>query len=317
MRTRVILLGTVVILVVAQTQCTRDKKPAGPSRAARAAASTPQPAPVKGSYTTADYERHIQQLRKKVPAGFTVVLEPPFVVLGDERPDVVRQRATDTVRWATRHLKADYFSRDPKRIIDVWLFKDATSYNLNTKKIFNEIPSTIFGYYSEANGALIMNIATGGGTLVHELVHPFVEANFPDCPPWFNEGLGSLYEACATRKGRIWGLLNWRLPGLQEMIRQGKVPTFEKLTSMNERQFYTEDRGGNYAQARYLVYYLQTQGKLVPYYKKFLANRKTDPTGYETLVKILGSPDMLQWKAQWENYVLKLRQGSDVTVTVD
>ena len=42
----------------------------------------------------------------------------------------------------------------------------------------------------------IMNIATGGGTLVHEIVHPYVEANFPGCPAWFNEGLGSLYEAC-------------------------------------------------------------------------------------------------------------------------
>ena len=31
------------------------------------------------------------------------------------------------------------------------------------------------------------------------MVHPFVEANFPDCPAWFNEGLGSLYEQCAER----------------------------------------------------------------------------------------------------------------------
>ena len=46
-----------------------------------------------------------------------------------------------------------------------------------------------------------MNIATGGGTLVHEIVHPFVEANFPGCPTWFNEGLGSLYEQSAERKG--------------------------------------------------------------------------------------------------------------------
>ena len=35
-----------------------------------------------------------------------------------------------------------------------------------------------------------MNISTGGGTLVHEIVHPFIEANFPACPPWLNEGLG-------------------------------------------------------------------------------------------------------------------------------
>ena len=25
---------------------------------------------------------------------------------------------------------------------------------------------------------------TGGGTLVHEIVHPFLRANFPECPAW-------------------------------------------------------------------------------------------------------------------------------------
>jgi len=28
--------------------------------------------------------------------------------------------------------------------------------------------------------------------LVHEIVHPFMRANFPECPAWFNEGLASL-----------------------------------------------------------------------------------------------------------------------------
>ena len=39
-----------------------------------------------------------------------------------------------------------------------------------------------------------MNIGPGPGTLSHELVHPYMEANFPNVPAWFNEGLASLYE---------------------------------------------------------------------------------------------------------------------------
>ena len=50
-----------------------------------------------------------------------------------------------------------------------------------------------------------MNISTGGGTLVHEIVHPFVAANFPNCPAWFNEGLGSLYEQSGEVNGAIHG----------------------------------------------------------------------------------------------------------------
>ncbi len=64
-----------------------------------------------------------------------------------------------------------------------------------------------------------MDISTGGGTLVHEIVHPFIEANFPNCPPWLNEGLGSLYEQSGEVQGRIHGFTNWRLHGLQADIK--------------------------------------------------------------------------------------------------
>ena len=111
-----------------------------------------------------------------------------------------------------------------------------------------------------------MNIATGGGTLVHEIVHPFVRANFPKCPAWLNEGLGSLYEQCGERDGHIVGYPNWRLPGLQRAIKADAVPSFKELTSTTDSEFYGDDKGTNYAQARYLCYYLQEQGKLTKFY---------------------------------------------------
>ena len=40
---------------------------------------------------------------------------------------------------------------------------------------------------------VVLGTSTGGGTLVHEIVHPFMRANFPNCPSWFDEGLASLY----------------------------------------------------------------------------------------------------------------------------
>jgi len=156
-----------------------------------------------------------------------------------------------------------------------------------------------------------MNISTGGGTLVHEMVHPFMETNFPDCPPWFNEGLGSLYEQSSEKDGAIWGLTNWRLSGLKKVIRSGKLPTFKKLMSMNAKQFYKEHRGknysDNYAQSRYLLYYLQEKGVLRKYYREFTANHTDDPTGYDTLQKVLGEKDMAEFQRRWETYALNLR----------
>jgi len=76
---------------------------------------------------------------------------------------------------------------------------------------------------------------------------------------------------------------------------------------MTSHQFYEQDRGTNYSQSRYLLYYLQSKSKLVPFYKLFHRNRKQDPTGYESLKKTLGTKDMAAFKRQWERYVLTLR----------
>ena len=260
------------------------------------------------NFSAADFTRHVDRLKPRIPArGFTVVVQPPFVVIGDEPPDRVRWRAEGTVKWAVDLLKKAYFEKDPRHIIDIWLFKDPSSYEKHAKAIFGHEPDTPYGYYSAEDRALIMNIRTGGGTLVHEIVHPFVAANFPDCPAWFNEGLGSLYEQCKEVDGRIVGLTNWRLAGLQEAIRKGKVPSFETLLSTTNHQFYEQDPGTNYSQARYLCYYLQERNLLRKYYHRFRANRAKDPSGHDTLIEILGRDDMDAFKTEWEAYVLKLR----------
>src|SRR5204863_118348 len=133
--------------------------------------------------------------------------------------------ATNTIAWASSRLKQEFFSRAPEQIVDVWLFKDDASYRKHARQLFGDSPTTPFGYYSHEHHALVMNISTGTGTLVHEMVHAFMPANFPGCPAWFNEGLASLYEQCGEKSGRIVGFPNWRLPKLQEAIRSGKVPT--------------------------------------------------------------------------------------------
>ncbi len=258
-------------------------------------------------YSAADYAQHIMQLKSRLPnEDFTVLIEPPFVVIGDEEPLTVNRRAGQTIRWATTRLKKQYFSKDPNQILDIWLFKDKASYEANTIRLFGSRPSTPYGYYSSTDGALVMNIATGGGTLVHEIVHPFIEANFPDCPSWLNEGLGSLYEQSSSRDGRIIGLTNWRLAGLQRAIQRNEVPSFATLCGTTTHQFYREDPGTHYAQARYLCYYLQEKELLGPFYHDFVANQKTDPSGYKTLQKTLGVTDMARFKKDWEKYVMAL-----------
>lgn len=261
------------------------------------------------TFTKADFDQHILQLKPRLPSeDFSIVVQPPFVVIGDEPHDVVKERAAETIKWAVEKLKQDYFPNDPSEILDIWLFKNELSYRKYTGLLFNDKPSTPYGYYSRVHKALIMNIATGGGTLVHELVHPFIEANFPECPSWLNEGLGSLYEQCAEQDGHIYGFVNWRLPGLQDAVKAGNLISFKELTALDNAGFYSDNRGVNYAQARYLCYYLQEKGLLVKFYRRFQANQRSDPTGYKTLVSVLGNPNMERFQKDWEKYVLELNE---------
>jgi hypothetical protein len=260
------------------------------------------------SWTPAELCRHFMTVREKIASkAFTTLIEDPFVVIGDEDPATVKRRSKNTVRWAVKHLKKLYFDKNPKSIIDIWLFKNKSSYRKHCKEFFDDTPGTPFGYYSPSQKILVMNISTGGGTLVHEIVHPFIETNFPQCPSWFNEGLASLYEQCGTKEGRINGYTNWRLAGLQRAIKKNSVPSFKTLMSTSTDQFYNEDPGTNYSQARYLCYYLQEKGLLVSFYKNFNKDAKNDSTGLKTLKKILRTKDLISFKKEWETWILKLK----------
>src|SRR5438094_3561992 len=233
-----------------------------------------------------EYDAHIRALRATLKAhdlgDLSVRVEEPFAVVGDA---ATLERSSSTVRWAADHLERDFFARRPNKILDIYLFGDADSYGAGVKSLTGESPTTPYGFYSSAHGGMFMNIATGGGTLVHEIVHPYVEADFPNAPPWLNEGLGSLFEQSNERDGHIIGMTNWRLAGLQKTIQRGKLPSFRDLAHLSTEDFYADRGGTNYAQSRYLMYYLQETGKLRDFYRAFRAARMRDPSGYQTLVK--------------------------------
>ena len=106
----------------------------------------------------------------------------------------------------------------------------------------------------------------------------------------------------------IKGHENWRLPALQKTIRAGNLRPFSELIA--DPDFYNEDKVGiNYAQARYLMFYLQEKGLLPRYYREFRDGHRADPTGLATLKKLIAPQPLEQFDKEWRAWVLTLRFG--------
>ena len=261
---------------------------------------------VRDGFSRADYEAHVAALRARVPGDFAIVIEPPFVVVGNGGNDAVRRAAEHTVRWAVERLGRDFFDRGPKVLLTIWLLADRASYERWARQLTGEPPDTPYGFYSRRHRVLVMNIATGGGTLVHEIVHPLVEANLPGCPAWLNEGLGSLFEQASERDGHIVGLTNWRLEGLQDALRKQRVPPLRALVATDDDAFYGRDSGRNYAQARYLLYWLQERGLLRRFWRGYVRTRAEDPSGWSALVATVGKGALPTLDRTFRAFVLGL-----------
>ena len=253
--------------------------------------------------------RKVELDKKLAGKGYTVLIQAPFVIVDDENAAMVKRNA-NFMKWTTDLIEADFFPKRPAKLIEVWLFKNEQTYRKGAKQFFNDEPDTPYGYYSTAADALIMNVGPGLGTLSHELVHPYMEANFPNVPAWFNEGLASLYEQPRERVGadkklHMWGTPNWRLPNLKAEIRGKTLPSLKTLMSTTRDGFY-EARFDAYAYARFLLQYLQDHDKLHAFYDAFLADTK-DLTGQTALAKVVGQ-DLETFEAAWRTWVLALKR---------
>jgi hypothetical protein len=240
-------------------------------------------------------------IRGELGADFAVrnIRKIYYVASNATNSDFVRY--SNTITRMDDHLTKYFVKQRPLFLLKVYLFKDAKSYERFCVKSLNEKPSTPFGFYRSDGHLLVMNIATGTGTLAHEIVHPFVESDFPGAPSWFNEGFASLYEQSMESNGKMIGLANWRLPGLQKAISNKKCPALSSFMADTSENFYADESGVSYGLARYLCFYLQEQGKLEEFYKSYRDNFSKDVTGRKMLEQVTGQklPDLEKSLHSW------------------
>ena len=265
-----------------------DGRSGGSNRAARGALRDSDKLPWPEPKAAAVKELHDELLAELPRDQFHIVRIGPWLVATDMDKRNLQGFLDSTIKFYAARIQRQLFDKPLGEPVKVYLFKNRASYEKWTMKLFGEKPTTPYGWFSRRHRGMYMNIATGGGTLLHEMTHAMTEADWPGIPAWMNEGLGSLFEASSrTREGRVIGITNWRLAGLQKELKAGTAPKFSDLLKMDDNQFYGAASGDNYASARYLMQYLQSKGQLETFYKR--VRDKKDKDAFASLRHVFGN----------------------------
>jgi hypothetical protein len=140
-------------------------------------------------------------------------------------------------------------------------------------------------------------------TVLHEVVHALLHADFPFAPPSLEEGLATLFEApVVPADGGIGGeAKNRRAPRLQAALsspHERSEARLDVLFDMPADVFNAKSYEGaavdeskvslHYAMARAVTAWLDAQGKLWPFYRAWRDHYYDDPWGKDAFRRVTG-----------------------------
>jgi hypothetical protein len=247
------------------------------------------------------------ELAAKLQPGMPILVRTPFVLAGDVTESRLDRLHRELVLPISRALHTCYFDRRPTEPVTILVFSAERSYQEYAARLDGRTRPWYSGYYQRKDRRIMVNLATGRGTLSHELTHALAHFDCPELPQWFDEGLASLHEECRISDDglKLTGRSNWRLAYLTGPLRAGRLPSVDALMSQREI------RGGQealvYAHARYFCLYLQHRGLLVHFYRKFKGTIADDPTGRAALQDLLHADSLDGFDGEFRQWLRTLR----------
>lgn len=243
----------------------------------------------------------IEHLRKTMGKNFIVDGFGPFILVSNLKSAQLEDIKKNIISVSYNAFYKDYFKEPPQYVTTIYLFKNREDYFHYSRRYFNETPNTPYGYYRSTEHVILINIASGTGALVHEMSHALMESEFPAVPTWFNEGFASLFEQSRIENGSLFGLNNWRYSILKQAINTNNTVPLNALLRTTNDQFYDDKDGYNYAEARYICYYLQEKGLLKSFYARFKEQCQQDPSGIKILEDLL-KKDLAAFEKEWVDW---------------
>lgn len=255
-------------------------------------------------------ERLPQQLNHRC----RTVVHPPFVLAGDLPEMELRGELDQTILPACEALFDNYFLKRPERPVLILMFTTEAAYREAAEQLFFDRKVSRFGYYKPGRQAILVNLAAGDGALFHELTHVLMDADFPNAPPWLQEGLATLHEAVQCRASELGAgagsfqspaptdtavplqhgqgltpVWNWRGKVLRRARDEDRLPSVQKF--ILGARFRGPNEALDYAYARYFCLFLHQRGVLSRYYAALRKQAETDPTGGRTLLEACAARD--------------------------
>ena len=241
-----------------------------------------------------NYKKVIDKYLPMLDNKFTVTRFGYFVVFSELNEDETYNLIDGELRDVSGAMIDNYISKRPKDVTGIIVYKKDNFYrykNFLEKKLeIKNVTERNTGYHSQKRALIIMRYIEGKGTILHEATHKFMKADFPDAPIWFDEGLASLHEASNYTGGKLVGGFSLRLLTLKTAMVEGEYKNLRHLMEMERKVFNKENTLLNYAQARYLIMFMQEKGILERYYKLFRGTYHDDNTGITQLEKVYGKP---------------------------
>jgi hypothetical protein len=256
---------------------------------------------------SADCQAVAQSVEESLPSGWGVCIHEPFVIAGDCSTKLLDQHYQQTIAPTARALSIQYFDNTPCWPVTIVLCSSEETYRECNRCLEERERSEYSGVYSRREHRVVVNMATGEGTLAHELTHALAHADFPEMPEWLDEGLASLYEECEFSSDgfRLSGLENWRGDILKGALQRSRI---RSISALAEDPFAATERATiDYAQARYFCLFLERHHLLEAFYRKCRQRHHADPDGLASLAEIFNTGDLHEIDARFQNWAKSLK----------
>ncbi|MCD4658093.1 MAG: putative Ig domain-containing protein [Planctomycetes bacterium] len=199
------------------------------------------------------------------------------------------------------------FDKQPSSYIKI-LLPNNRDFSVYRKQAgYSEI---VGGWYNPGTKLLISKSL--GHTLIHEFTHALHYADTWSRgiwhKIWFSEGVATCFENSMLPEGsrkNLTPIHNWRMDLAIKAVQSDSkyyVP-WDELFNMSRTKFLnTQNIQYHYAQARYIVYWLNELGKLKEFYDAYNQTYKKDKSGIKAFEKVFGN-NLSKIEVQWKTWM--------------